>query len=796
MARITDLRRELTFKEKKVAEIKREKMRSLADMKPIPRYIITVDTSHARGNLDALKMVLKELEWKEYPFGRKDQHCDIHWHCTNFEQNPDVYGGKVNKFPSMNWICSKMNLFRVLDQMRALYPEDYDFYPRSWYLPEQLHQLANDIRKMTEKKPKPRPTFIVKPDTGSQGEGIYLLRDVHDYIMNNGRINVCQEYLADVFLIDRFKFDLRVYTVLTSLEPLEFYICKEGLARFSTVPYENPTNKNLHETFMHLTNYSLNKKSSTFNRSERDDEGSKRTLTSVFTRLRRSGHNVDKLWQRIERIVVKTLLAITPDLKIEFQSALPANKPGPSCFQILGFDIILMNNLKPMLLEINGSPSLRIDSEVEVSPGVMEYMPSPKDEEVKLPLIRDAMLLVAPKSKIKYLQRKRRQRLKRQKARRERRRKQYEEDKRLRKEKEDARSPLEMERDGMIHVETHHPRSSIVIIRASDDDHLGSKKSARESSFLLPDIHNPFQRSEDENARQVIENLNDKLEEPLRELTMYNQRTDFVDTIEEEEQKTDGKMEVESSDRQTDRNLEEEKEGYDYESDSDDERMSQSDMPESCLKKIYPEGYEEKYDRLRLYEKLASIFLICLGVRSTQRLGPSGFRTFARKCRLSKKGLANASVDILYIDMQRKWEHTNPERTTGLGFRGFLDACHEIAKRKFQNGDTLQTMEEFIDYCSDNLQGEVTTAYPFKNVPKLLARRANRHGYPMLAPIGRNEIIDDQTRALIIESHGYAKPRSAEDVDLFLQRRARVTPGKDRGSGSRTKSRLKAEDEV
>ncbi|KAL4218831.1 Tubulin polyglutamylase ttll11 [Mactra antiquata] len=400
-----DFRRELTFREKKVAEIKREKMRVLADQKPVPKYMITVDLSHARGNLDVLRIVLKELEWKEFPYGRKDQNCDIHWHGMNFEQNPDLYGGMVSKFPGMSWICSKNNLFRVLDQMRALYPEEYDFHPKTWYLPEQLHQLAHDIKRMNEKRVKPRPTFIIKPDGGSQGEGIYLIRDVGEYLINNNRANVCQEYLGDVFLIDKFKFDLRVYAVIKSVEPLELYVCKEGLARFSTVPYETPTNKNIHESFMHLTNYSLNKKSSTFNRSERDDEGSKRTLTSVFTRMKRHGINTDKLWKRIEQIIVKTMIAIIPDLKIEILTALPPNKPGPTCFQILGFDILLLNNLKPMLLEINSAPSLRIDSEVEVSPGVVEYLPSPKDEEVKLPLIRDTLLLMAPQKKVKYLER-------------------------------------------------------------------------------------------------------------------------------------------------------------------------------------------------------------------------------------------------------------------------------------------------------------------------------------------------------------------------------------------------------
>ena len=234
----------------------------------------------------------------------------------------------------MSWICSKNNLFRVLDQMRTLYPEEYNFYPRTWYLPDQLHQLACDIRKLNEKKIKPKPTFIVKPDEGSQGDGIYLIRDSQEYIYNGNRNHVCQEYISNVFTIDKFKFDLRIYVVLKSVEPLEFYICREGLARFSTVPYENPTNKNLHESFMHLTNYSLNKRSATFNRSERDDEGSKRTLTSVLTRIERMGYKAEFLWELIEELVSKTIIAIIPDLKIEMMAALPPGKPGPSCFQV------------------------------------------------------------------------------------------------------------------------------------------------------------------------------------------------------------------------------------------------------------------------------------------------------------------------------------------------------------------------------------------------------------------------------------------------------------------------------
>ncbi|XP_060557499.1 tubulin polyglutamylase TTLL11-like isoform X2 [Ruditapes philippinarum] len=855
-----DFRRELTFREKKVAEIKREKMKILADVKPVPKYMITVDLSHARGNLDALRMCLSELEWKQYPFGRKDQHCDIHWQCQNFEQNPDLYGGKVNKFPGISCICSKNNLFRVLDQMRALYPDDYDFYPRTWYLPEQLQQLAHDIRKMNEKRVKPRPTFIVKPDTGSQGEGIYLIRDVQDYLVNNGRANVCQEYLSDVFLIDKFKFDLRVYAVLKSVDPLELYICKEGLARFSTVPYESPTSRNIHETFMHLTNYSLNKKSTSFNRSDRDDEGSKRTLTSVFSRMQRHGYNTDKIWKRIEHIIVKTMIAIIPDMKIEMLAALPPNKPGPTCFQILGFDILLLHNLKPILLEINSSPSLRIDSEVEVAPGVVDYVPSPKDEEVKIPLIRDTLLLVAPKKKVNYLESFREvvhgetcksfasERQKRRRARRERRRQKRDEDDRKRKEEEASRPPVQHERDGVIHVETQHPRSSIVIIKSQEDDDP-PKKLNRESSFLLPSVHNVFTNRNENDYFNKDQNQNSLKNDEMDSLTFgYGERTDFIDRIEDDENVTVERLTREnlidhenshtkemysksnignktSTGNQYDQDIDNtgneinndmrysDNKDSDYmigqgdgchndrgtEESSNSEEEIDSEPYVSCLKELYPDPLAKKFEHLRIYEKLAEVFMVSLGVRATQRLGPTGFRTFSRKCRLNKKGITNATIDILFIDMQRKWEHVNPERTTGLGFRGFLDACHEIARRKFANGNMLQTMEDFIDYCLDNLHED--QLFQARCNPRLLPRRARPHGYPILEPMvsPTSPMILEENIGVLLESRlagrNYSKPTSAEDVDQFLRRHGQLRALKTTVKRVKSRNKKKEKDE-
>jgi len=75
-------------------------------------------------------------------------------------------------------------------------------------------------------------TMICKPDHESQGRGIFLTHNLDNIPMEEP--SVVQEYLNTPYLIDGLKFDMRIYVLVLSCEPLKIFLHKEGLVRFAT----------------------------------------------------------------------------------------------------------------------------------------------------------------------------------------------------------------------------------------------------------------------------------------------------------------------------------------------------------------------------------------------------------------------------------------------------------------------------------------------------------------------------------------------------------------------------------
>ncbi|XP_036087813.1 tubulin polyglutamylase TTLL13P isoform X2 [Rousettus aegyptiacus] len=305
----------------------------------------------------------------------EDEEWNVYWtdYSVSLERVMDMKRfQKINHFPGMTEICRKDLLARNLNRMQKLYPTEYNFFPRTWCLPADYGDFQSYGRQRRTR------AYICKPDSGCQGRGIFITRNPRE--IKPGEHMICQQYISKPFLIDGFKFDMRIYVLITSCDPLRIFMYEEGLARFATMPYMEPMYNNLDDVCMHLTNYAINKHNENFVRD--DATGSKRKLSTLNAWLQEHSYDPREMWGGIEDIIIKTIISAHSVLRHNYRTCFPQYLSGGTCacFEILGFDILLDHKLKPWLLEVNHSPSFTTDSRL--------------DREVKDALLCDAMTLV------------------------------------------------------------------------------------------------------------------------------------------------------------------------------------------------------------------------------------------------------------------------------------------------------------------------------------------------------------------------------------------------------------------
>ncbi|KAJ1440827.1 tubulin-tyrosine ligase/Tubulin polyglutamylase, partial [Ochromonadaceae sp. CCMP2298] len=80
----------------------------------------------------------------------------------------------INHFPGMPNIARKNRMGQNLNKMLKMFPREYGFYPRTWILPAEMADFRNQFdgngNTLNSK------VYIIKPDAGCQGRGIYLTK--------------------------------------------------------------------------------------------------------------------------------------------------------------------------------------------------------------------------------------------------------------------------------------------------------------------------------------------------------------------------------------------------------------------------------------------------------------------------------------------------------------------------------------------------------------------------------------------------------------------------------------------
>ena len=325
-------------------------------------------------------------EWREVKASSEQGNCwNLMWTWKAPKINIEhlLIFQRVSRFQSAKCLTRKDMLKKRLEivatKISPRYRDEWNIMPLTFALPKEftsfLAAFSSNGRR-SSKDEQVHPNFwIMKPVGMSRGRGISIINDIAQ--VKYSTPTVIQRYLPNPLLFDGYKFDLRLYCLVTSFTPLEAFLYREGFARFGSRKYTNLTD-DMSDLQMHLTNSSIQKNFSQDLKGAHpssdagvDGGDNKVRISWLWSRLKPLGVDIEEVWEQIKKLCIKTLIVTADEIP-----------PQPNSFELFGFDIILDSNERPWLIEVNSCPALSRESEL--------------DFRVKEKLISDVLKVVDP----------------------------------------------------------------------------------------------------------------------------------------------------------------------------------------------------------------------------------------------------------------------------------------------------------------------------------------------------------------------------------------------------------------
>ena len=174
-------------------------------------------------------------------------------------------------------------------------------------------------------------------------KGRQILKQNNPQVYQNSTI-IIQKYIEKPLCYNGRKCDMRLWVMLTW--DFNLYLFKEGHFKATSLPYD----VNSQDSYVHLTNYSVQKYNANFAKFETGNEISFADFESSLD----NKINVRKdLLPKVKEIIIHSLKSVCGKInKLERKI----------CFEIFGYDFMFDEYYNPFLLEVNTNPGLEISS--------------------------------------------------------------------------------------------------------------------------------------------------------------------------------------------------------------------------------------------------------------------------------------------------------------------------------------------------------------------------------------------------------------------------------------------------
>ena len=208
--------------------------------------------------------------------------------------------------------------------------ETLKIFPMTYILPKDINKCLLDTNT----------NYILKTLRGFQRKGVKIVNNKRDIIKNMFNYDMAQVYIKNPLLINKFKFDVRTFIVVDCNYGI--YLYKNSYNVYTKKPFNlNSMDRDtkINQVFTDDIHYDIN------------------NLPRKFDSLVKYNINVDKIYNKLAHKLQKVFISL--DDICDYNDIYKSK----SKYNIYGLDFEVLNNLEPIIIEINNGPSLNFDEE-------------------------------------------------------------------------------------------------------------------------------------------------------------------------------------------------------------------------------------------------------------------------------------------------------------------------------------------------------------------------------------------------------------------------------------------------
>jgi len=284
-------------------------------------------------------------------------------------------GSKTNCYiPNDHFVGKNFWIVKAVDLNRGRCIRIADSIQRVFKLVKKFYDgIYKEFKECEEEDTNQNDSVIVKENKNEKNEENKKEKEKEKEKRYNDTFKkyrsssiLVQKYIEKPLLYYGRKFDIRMWVLVT--HKMEVYAFREGHLKTSSVDY----NINVKDSFVHLTNYSVQKYNNNFSKFEIGNEVSFDDFQNCLNKdYKEKKFNVKTdLIEKMNELITISMKSVANKINMNSRK---------NCFELFGYDFIMDSNFNLYILEINTNPGID-----DSSPLIKKIIPRMIDDAFRL----------------------------------------------------------------------------------------------------------------------------------------------------------------------------------------------------------------------------------------------------------------------------------------------------------------------------------------------------------------------------------------------------------------------------